>query len=71
MGDRQIKLHESKENGSTIGSFVFRARPGSNVYMLRLTNHFLWHKEGCSVLILEGLPDNIDCNIEFFRDMRL
>ncbi len=71
MGDRQIKLHESKENGSTIGTFIFRARPGSNVYMLRLTNHFLWHKEGCSVLILEGLPDNIDCNIEFFRDMRL
>ena len=69
--DRQIKVHEGREDWSKIGSFTFLTKSGSNSYMLRLTNHYLWHREGCYVLVLEGLPDNVGCNIEFFSDSRL
>lgn len=69
--DRQIKVHEGREDWNKIGSFTFLTKSESNSYMLRLTNHFLWHREGCYVLVLEGLPDNVGCNIEFFSDSRL
>ncbi|HLO56696.1 MAG TPA: hypothetical protein VK169_20540 [Saprospiraceae bacterium] len=69
--DTQIKVHEGREDWSKIGSFTFLTKSGSKSYMLRLTNHYLWHREGCYVLVLEGLPDNVGCNIEFFRDSRL
>ena len=69
--DAQIKVHEGREDWSKIGSFAFLTKSGSNSYMLRLTNHYLWHREGCNVLVLEGLPDNVGCNIEFFSDLRL
>ncbi len=69
--DRQVKVHEGKENWGKIGSFSFSTKTGENSYMLRLTNHYLWHREGCYVLVLEGLPDNVGCNIEFFSDSRL
>ena len=71
VDNRQIKVHEGKEDWGRIGSFSFLTRPSSSSYMLRLTNHYLWHKEGCFILIMEGLPKGVGCQIEFLKDTRI
>ena len=69
LENQQIKmvlLHENEE----IGRCLFSTSADNSGYMVRLSNHYLWHKKLANSIVIEK-PDNISIQkIEFYKDNR-
>ncbi|UTW66629.1 hypothetical protein KFE94_00525 [bacterium SCSIO 12643] len=53
-----------------IATNTFITKSDYNAYMIRLSNHYLWHKEKVTSLVIHSNQSNI-AQIEFYKDLRL
>lgn len=64
-----LQLHINGSE-STTGSFTFETTTEDKAYMLRLSNHYLWHIKQNSYLKLDGKNYPL-VKVEFYKDTRL
>lgn len=59
------------DSTSLIGSFTFQTTSGDSAYMLRLSNHYLWHIRQAKYLTTKKQSNIHIEKVEFYNDTRL
>ncbi len=69
--EQTVALHLTDGQDGIIGRFTFETSSADKAYMLRLSNHYLWHVRSPYYLQIEA-PDSSSVNkVEFYKDNRL
>jgi hypothetical protein len=67
--EEQVKVFLLNEN-ELIGTILFNTGINEKGYMIRLSNHYLWHSKGVSQIMIE-LPDEMTLRkLEIYKDIR-
>ncbi len=66
---QEIKVQIADDLGIT-GSFLFETTAKDTAYMLRLSNHYLWHIRPTKYIIMNEVNNSRITRIEFYKDNR-